>query len=316
MHETFHKDVKGYIDMNNKINEVSIVKGWCFHIKNSVCPLRVIQNNQIIDIEIQERNDVAEFYNKKCIINCGWKFKCSITSPAYLQIEIDNVWNNIFHFTFKQNKTADSHINVIGDIKESNSDILSVEFNEKVAPSLIVVDNFYKNPDDIRKFALTLEYNYHKDYHKGKRTDKPYRFEGLKEQFEKILGIKIKNWEHYGTNGVFQICIAGDQLVYHVDNQQYAGIIFLTPNAPPETGTTLYRSKHTLKTKVLKNEHNIVFKNGFLDSTEFDIVDVVGNVYNRLILFDSQQIHAASAYFGTNLENGRLFQLFFFDLDV
>jgi hypothetical protein len=67
---------------------------------------------------------------------------------------------------------------------------------------------------------------------------------------------------------------------------------------------------------VSKEEYNKVFKNGFLDSTEFDIVDVVGNVYNRLILFDSQQIHSASTYFGNNLNNGRLFQLFFFDLDI
>jgi hypothetical protein len=60
---------------------------------------------------------------------------------------------------------------------------------------------------------------------------------------------------------------------------------------------------------------SIVFKNGFLDSTEFEMVDTVGNVYNRIVLFDAKMIHAASCYFGTNLQNGRLFQLFFFDID-
>jgi hypothetical protein len=65
-----------------------------------------------------------------------------------------------------------------------------------------------------------------------------------------------------------------------------------------------------------ENEFNVVFKNGFLDSTEFELVDVVGNVYNRLVLFDAKMIHAASNYFGNNLNNGRLFQIFFFDLDI
>jgi hypothetical protein len=312
MHETLHKDVKGYIDMNNKINETSIIKGWCFHTKNYIFPLRVIQGNNIINVEVQERIDVADFYRNKLIKNCGWKFKCSTAEPVFLQMEVDGVWNNIFSFTFNN---TESNINVIDENKLSISD-LKIEYNSNPIQSLIIVDNFYKNPDDIRKFALSLEYNYHKDYHKGKRTDRPYRFDGLKEQFEKLMGNKIKNWEQYGTNGVFQTCVAGDQLVYHIDQQQYAGIIFLTPDAPPETGTTLYRSKHTKKTKVGKDEHDIVFKNGFLDSTEFDVVDVVGNVYNRLILFDSQQIHSATEYFGNNLTNGRLFQLFFFDLDI
>lgn len=313
MHETLQKDVKGYIDMNNKINEVSIIRGWCFHTKNYIFPLRALQGDNIIAVEIQERLDVAEFYKNKTIKNCGWKFKCSNLEPVFLQMEIDGVWNNIFSFKFTCVNT-ESNISIVEELESCSN--LNVEFNSTPVSSLIVVDNFYKNPDDVRKFALSLEYNYHKDYHKGKRTDKPYRFKGLKEQFEKIMGVKIKNWEHYGTNGVFQICVAGDQLVYHIDQQQYAGIVFLTPNAPPNSGTTLYRSKHTLKTKVSKEEHIIVFKKGFLDSTEFDVVDVVGNVYNRLILFDSQQIHSASTYFGNTLNDGRLFQLFFFDLDI
>ena len=66
--------------------------------------------------------------------------------------------------------------------------------------------------------------------------------------------------------------------------------------------------------KVSKEEHALVFANGYLDPTEFETVDSVGNVYNRLVLFDSKCIHAATDYFGTCKENGRLFQLFFFDL--
>ena len=65
---------------------------------------------------------------------------------------------------------------------------------------------------------------------------------------------------------------------------------------------------------VPKDDHVVVFKNGYLDPTEFDVVDVVGNIYNRIVIFNAKFIHSASCYFGTNIDNGRLFQLFFFDI--
>jgi hypothetical protein len=40
----------------------------------------------------------------------------------------------------------------------------------------------------------------------------------------------------------------------------------------------------------------------------------IANVYNRLVLFDSKNIHAAINYFGDTKENSRFFHLFFFDI--
>jgi len=48
------------------------------------------------------------------------------------------------------------------------------------------------------------------------------------------------------------------------------------------------------------------------DYTKWELVDQVGNIFNRLVLFNSKQFHASLDYFGTNKENGRLFQVFFF----
>ncbi len=47
----------------------------------------------------------------------------------------------------------------------------------------------------------------------------------------------------------------------------------------------------------------------------FEPVDVLGNVYNRLVIFDASAIHSASQYFGTIKENARLWQMFFFDTE-
>ena len=197
--------------------------------------------------------------------------------------------------------------------KSGSTGHFTFKFNQP--KGMKAIDNFYDEPDKVRELALNQTFEFHPNNHKGKRTEKVFLFDGLKETFESILNQKIKNWNNYPVNGCFQICIGGDQLVYHVDLQEYAGIIFLTPDAPPSSGTSFYRSKYTKKTKVGSKGDEIVFKNGFLDCTEFELVDTVGNVYNRLVLFDAQMIHAASTYFGNNLENGRLFQMFFFDLE-
>jgi hypothetical protein len=191
--------------------------------------------------------------------------------------------------------------------KKENS--FTPAINKRI-PSVIIVDNFYENPDSVREFAMMQPFEEHPKYHKGKRTNNVFLFDGIKESFESYIGCKIINWNKYGANGCFQYCILGDEIVYHCDRQEYAAIIFLTPDAPPETGTTLFRSKITNV-----HNHDIIFKNGFLDGTKFDEVDKVGNVYNRLFIFHSKIIHAASSYFGDNLQNGRLFQMFFFDIE-
>ena len=56
-----------------------------------------------------------------------------------------------------------------------------------------------------------------------------------------------------------------------------------------------------------------MFDGGFYDPTLWEKIDVIGNVYNRLVLWQGDLVHSASCYFGTNIDNGRLFQMFFFD---
>jgi hypothetical protein len=362
MHETLHSNVKGFIDESINFSNFTYVRGWSFHERYGVCPLRLKYGNTLGDVEVIPRKDVTEHFNKNNIILCGWRIKFPKGNFADIQMEINNEWHTIF--SVNSSNASESPIVIINDdnkarveevqkqgqlqqtkskeeysnpkneivlpenisvealIKKfaeqnnitSNYNVLDARLSLKI-PSFVVVDNFYENPDSVRNFALSQAFNEHKDYHKGKRTDNCFRFNGIKEDFERILGVKIKNWDKYGTNGCFQICVAGDQIVYHNDVQEYAAVLFLTPDAPINTGTSFYRSKHTKTMKPTADNSDIIFKNGFLDSTEFEMVDTVGNVYNRIVLFDSKMIHAATQYFGTNEKNGRLFQLFFFDLD-
>jgi hypothetical protein len=189
----------------------------------------------------------------------------------------------------------------------------------KVNPSqrkdLFVVDNFYEDPMRVREIALNAAYFDDQGY-LGMRTRKQYMFEGVKERFEKILGKKITNWESHAMNGRFQTCNAGIAPVYHCDDQMWAAMVYLTPNPPPWAGTKMFRHKATGIThkddpRILEcfNQHT------FLDRTPYEMIDEVGNVFNRLVIFNGGLIHAPSEYFGWDLASSRLFHMYFFDTE-
>jgi hypothetical protein len=184
--------------------------------------------------------------------------------------------------------------------------------NKQITKKLFVVDDFYYNPDEIRQFALSVEYAADLRYYKGLRSKSPFRPPGLKDMFELIIGEKIQTWDT-NNNGCFQVCIAEDPQVYHNDIQKWAAMIYLSPSAPIESGTRLHESKITGARQADDLNFNGSFTGGFYDSTKFDTVDSIGNIYNRLVIMDARCIHSAGPYFGQGKEDGRLTHLFFFD---
>lgn len=197
--------------------------------------------------------------------------------------------------------------------KTNKKIMLPFHINQNKSKKLFVVDNFYSNPNEVRDFALSVEYQRDLRWYKGLRSTQPYRPDGIKEVFESIIGEKISNFEEHGFNGCFQICTAEDPQVYHFDLQKWAAMIYLTPNAPIESGTRLHKSKINGTRHSSESDVNYAFSGGFYDSTKFDIVDGAGNVYNRLVIMDARCIHSAGPYFGQGVEDGRLTHLFFFD---
>jgi glycosyltransferase involved in cell wall biosynthesis len=184
------------------------------------------------------------------------------------------------------------------------------------ARQILVVDDFYADPDAVRRLAIGSEFGATPAYHKGQRTTDTYRPDHVREALEALLDKRITKWD-YGTNGVFQFCTAEDQLVYHCDDQQYAAVVYLAPDAPPEAGSSFYRHRDTKRRSASQDPAvmKALFSRGFYDRTQFEVVDVVGNIYNRLVVWNARLIHAASAYFGQGLEDARLFQMFFFDAE-
>jgi tetratricopeptide (TPR) repeat protein len=195
---------------------------------------------------------------------------------------------------------------------------LTQTFNNNQRNGFWVVDNFYADPDAVRDFALKQEYHQGglgRGYI-GRRTLQKFLFPGLKKEFERIMGQPIIAWEEHEMNGRFQYSMEGEPLVYHCDLQKWAAMIYLTPDAPLETGTGSFALKNT-KIFHSSQEGIIAAFRGDgaqnLDKTIFEPVDAIGNVYNRLVIFNAGYLHAALGYFGYKPENARLWQMFFFD---
>lgn len=228
--------------------------------------------------------------------------------PDYFFLIDNNIYHDSSDYPQKLHNYALSKAN-------EEKTINSFSIHPTTKPRLWIVDDFYADPHSVREFALNQEFEPNLNYYKGSRTREQFIIPGTKEAFEKIMGRKITNWtETHGMCGRFQYCTAEDALVYHCDGQTFAGMVYLTPDAPYSCGTSLFAHKRT----GLRNENdfgdvNVFGETGFYDRTKFELVDTAGNVFNRLVLFDAKCIHSANEYFGTDLTSSRLFHLFFFD---
>ena len=175
----------------------------------------------------------------------------------------------------------------------------------------IIVDNFFEDPNLIRNKALT-EYKY---YDKINHPIGIGHFPGFRtlyldkidnvfflSVFNKYVPIfcKLKNIkkpaEKY-TQFMFQLSFSytlkDSKSCRHTDDitegykERYGGIVYLNPNPPKKSGTTLYLNN---KKKLLENK------------------------YNRLVTYNSATEHDITNNFGSDINNGRLVLTMFLDV--
>ena len=185
----------------------------------------------------------------------------------------------------------------------------------------ICIDNFYSDVDDVRNMALNMEFGVRGNY-PGQRTEPVYN-EDVKSMIGNIIrphAGEITMWESEYT-GSFQYTTQSDRSWVHADQTtKWAGVLYLTPDAPLSGGTGLFRHKATgiEKAPMLSNgEYDMsILDEIYMDSqdmTKWEMTNFIGNVYNRLILYRGDIFHTSLDYFGRDKNDGRLFQTFFFN---
>jgi len=188
----------------------------------------------------------------------------------------------------------------------------------------VVLDNFFTNPDTIRDFALSLPYERDADGRwPGERSPMLHTHnEDLVFSFaKKIISIYYDNGMEVFWDGIqmaFQKIkpyssnknsLLNKGWIHTDGRRSFAGVVYLTPYAPLDTGTTIFGLKqehheHTqgeqeVKSKLYRGlpfdekEYNTEIEELY---NKFKVVTEVKNVYNRCIQYDAQQWHSGTNY--------------------
>ena len=205
-----------------------------------------------------------------------------------------------------------------------------INFDRLIPASII--DNFFDNPDEIRNYALTLEFNSPKGLYPGYRSEQikiinPTLYNEINSRILSLFFNQYKDALDISVESQFQsIPKKFEEGWVHQDidlnNRNIAGVIYLTPNPVLDCGTSIYRqiSEPNYADLKLRNEY---YSNGSVDDIEkykegrarynsnFEKTLDVKNVYNRLLIYDTSEFHKESGFFGSCKEDSRLTIVFF-----
>jgi len=190
------------------------------------------------------------------------------------------------------------------------------------------VDNFFSNPDKIKEWGLSLEKQTDEDGKwPGTRTkslseiDSEFSNELILKVISSYIDLKYNNISWGESVTCFQEITPYEEEIkntgwIHQDTgMQLAFIIYLTPEADTNSGTSLFNLKitnsivrtHYLKERLFKGEeiNENEYKNGILEHENLFIEKTkFSNVYNRMIAYDGLEFHRANSF--TTNANKRL----------
>lgn len=189
--------------------------------------------------------------------------------------------------------------------------------------NILVIDNFYENPDLVRQLALTAQY---KDVtqlnYPGFQSLHNFSTSSVIEKIEKAINAKVVLDPNGHTFGKFRVMLAetGTNLKVHLDGHaDWTGVLYLNRDDDCRGGTGFFTHKETgldgpTKNKKWQQIEKDIIEPDTLNPQAWQQSSFVAMKFNRLVLFRGNQLfHSHTESFGFNLQNGRLTQNFFFN---
>lgn len=197
--------------------------------------------------------------------------------------------------------------------------------------SIILIDDFYSNPKEVRQIALNSPYPQPDESYTypGRNSLENYYPQEVHQKFENILNRKLTP---ANPNGYFRLSLESDthKQDIHVDpSWEWGAVCYLNSQEQciDEGGTSFWTHNKT-KMETYPQTEEQVKHYGYSSSKEAWYTTVYGEgldrskwtryllspmKYNRVILFRADLWHSHNYNFGDSLQNGRLVQLFFFN---
>lgn len=197
-----------------------------------------------------------------------------------------------------------------------------------MVPAVFVIDDFLRNPDEVRAQALGMDYAVQGRY-PGLNSVQKLRIEGLDQVISQLVREPVRApWTDDFSHGSCRVALASDdqQARIHIDQSHWSGILYLSRPEDCRGGTEFFRHKRTNTDRVPMDEkslneagyfsykelqHDILDKDA-LDRSKWELTMTVPMRFNRLVLLQPNYWHTAGPGFGDSLENGRLIYLMFF----
>lgn len=218
-------------------------------------------------------------------------------------------------------------------------------------PNIIVKDNFYNDPSEIRNIFLDSVHNnnnnendrlhfgdyagsFHEipgsnknnEIHNYEQITTPFFMNEHKVYFENILHSQIINIH---DSGYFRLdtCLKGNPKIT-INNfdkndkyEEWYAILFLTPDATPRDGVVFYKNrKYDIRSIFELNDSNKTIKSEIIkdmikhsvDHTKWEVDTFINNRFNRIVIFKKDLFFSDGMFFGSNINDSRLTQHFIF----
>jgi hypothetical protein len=197
-----------------------------------------------------------------------------------------------------------------------------------VVPAFFVIDDFLRNPEEVRAQALGLDYAVGGRY-PGLNSVQKLRIEGLDQVISTLVREPVRApWTNDFSHGSCRVALASDdqEARIHIDQSHWSGILYLSRPEDCRGGTEFFRHKRTNTDRVPMDEQQLkatgyasyeelqkdILDKDALDRSKWEHTMTVPMRFNRLVLLQPHYWHTAGPGFGDSLENGRLIYLMFF----
>jgi hypothetical protein len=193
--------------------------------------------------------------------------------------------------------------------------------------SLIVVDDFLDNAEELREAVLGLTYPEQEGAFPGRNSQERVNIAGLDDVVSQLVGEPLRpltNLSHHKS----RLTLAADKgrARVHIDPSYWSGILYLSKPEDCSGGTDFFRHLPTGTDRAPVDEaelaalgyasyeemHAGIIEQDSLDESKWECVMRVPMRFNRLILLRPWLWHTAGPAFGDRPENGRLVFLLFY----
>lgn len=194
--------------------------------------------------------------------------------------------------------------------------------------SLIIVDDFLNNAQDLRCAALQLTYPEQRRAYPGRNSNQRIELQGLTQQVSRLVGEPLQPAVPREAHGKCRITMANDvaSAKVHVDRAHWSGILYLSRPQDCRGGTEFFRHLPSGQDRAPYNDDE-ARQWGYasakamvddaaeqtIDDSQWEQTMTVPMRFNRLVLLRPWLWHTAGENFGDTMENARLVYLMFFE---